>query len=652
MKCKALLVALALAAFCAADLHAQAPEDGSAPAASEETKARKRTGRVRPLPAQTAPATAAAPEPAPAQPAPDQEAAAPAPAPEPAAAPAPAPQPAPEPIAAVPENRVDIVNMAGPSREEVAEADKGRAAGAYERKSISWLDAIWLTDRSSRNIPDGLLRELRAGVGAILSNPRYDQNPLPEGLQALFVRRANQELAGGAFAGSKGSEISVLTGLVNRHLLPEILEIVQAEAASRAQDLASEEQMNSRIVDKAKELGVTAVELDKVRNAAFLVVPMVRDWDHALVPRKNEVPSVRVSLDLGVMIWRIRVADGRAEAVPVKAAWTHAFGVGTNTGVAAAANEKIARDAVRRALLANIEVKIKELPEFRVSGQVTRSGFASIEAAVGEREGLRVGDKMTIVVEREDSKGNTIQQERGWAEVSSVASASEQARGGTSRLRVVAGSATEGDVLSEFPRLPVDVWIGGDWRSLELVAGNGASLAKFGWTVQLGADFHLAHVTGLRGLYFGLETAFGVSSMRDRAKEPCVSDGWGSYPITAPWLVDERLSLTKTFNLRRFGLFVRGAVGLAYVGWDPDDGDDHDLGEFGNYGVLVSGSAGLEFDLSRSVKLRAGATWTLYGWDDDEKTTLGTEVEDEALSIGGAIVWNPGSLPFDPANLL
>ena len=80
MKCKALLVALALAAFCAADLHAQAPEDGSAPAASEETKARKRTGRVRPLPAQTAPATAAAPEPAPAQPAPDQEAAAPAPA--------------------------------------------------------------------------------------------------------------------------------------------------------------------------------------------------------------------------------------------------------------------------------------------------------------------------------------------------------------------------------------------------------------------------------------------------------------------------------------------------------------------------------------------------------------------------------------------
>ena len=646
MKCKALLVALSLVALCAADLHAQAPEGDSAPAASEETKARRRGGRVRALPAQEAAAPAseqAAPPPA-----------APAPAPEPAAAPAPAPAPesAPEPVAAVPENRVDIVNMAGPSREEVAEADKGRAAGAYERKSISWLDAIWLTDRSSRNIPDGLLRELRAGVGAILSNPRYDQNPLPEGLQALFVRRANQELAGGAFAGSQGSEISVLTGLVNRHLLPEILEIVQAEATARAQDLASEEQLNSRIVDKAKELGITAVELDKVRNAAFLVVPMVRDWERALVPRKNEVPSVRVSLDLGVMIWRIRVDNGRAEAVPVKAAWTHAFGLGTNTGVAAAANEKIARDAVRRALLANIEVKIKELPEFRVSGQVTRSGFASIEAAVGEREGLRVGDKMTIVVEREDSKGNTVQEERGWAEVSSVASASEQARGGTSRLRVVAGSATEGDVLSEFPRLPVDVWIGGDWRSLELVDANGASLAKFGWTVQLGADFHLAHVTGLRGLYFGLETAFGVSSMRDRAKEPCVSDGWGSYPITAPWFVDERLSLTKTFNLRRFGLFVRGAVGLAYVGWDPDDGDDHDLGEFGNYGVLVSGSAGLEFDLSRSVKLRAGATWTLYGWDDDEKTTLGTDVEDEALSIGGAIVWNPGSLPFDPANLL
>ena len=173
-----------------------------------------------------------------------------------------------------------------------------------------------------------MLRELRVGVGAILSNARYDRNPLPEALQKRFVDAANRELAGT----EPSDDASRLTDLVNRFLLPAILDAVQSEAVERASDLASEEQRNSRIVDKAKELGVTAVEYDKVRNAAFLVVPMVRKWNHFLLPRRNDAPSVRMALGFGMQIWRIRVADGRAEAVPVKTVWTSAFGSGTHSG--------------------------------------------------------------------------------------------------------------------------------------------------------------------------------------------------------------------------------------------------------------------------------------------------------------------------------
>ena len=554
---------------------------------------------------------------------------------------------------------VDVRTMAGPDSAAVAEADDGRAAGAYERKSIAWLDAIWITDDASRKIPGEMLRELRVGVGAILSNARYDRNPLPEALQKRFVDAANRELA----ASKPSDDPARLTDLVNRFLLPAILDAVQSEAVERASDLASEEQRNSRIVDKAKELGVTAVEYDKVRNAAFLVVPMVRKWNHFLLPRRNDAPSVRMALGFGMQIWRIRVADGRAEAVPVKTVWTSAFGSGTHSGILAALNEETARKAVRNALLRNIDVEVKSLPEFRLSSQVTLADASTVESDVGAGEGIAVGDRMIAYAEYEDEDGNVVQTERGWVEATKVATKEEQERGGASRFRVVSGPVGEGDVLGEFPRINWNVYVGAAAERLTLVDDEDKEVAQVNWTLRLGFDYRLSHATGVPGLYVGGLFDFGVASMRGHGRR-CFTDGQTEYGVTAPFWISPRIAVTKTLSWRRFGLFLRGEVGYGWLFWgvDGDDvrwawGDNADEQESinGNWGPLAGVAAGLDFAISPSVSVRAGAGWNVYGWKKDgpnENYTMGNEVEAGGLTLGAILVWNPAGLPFDPANLV
>ena len=60
--------------------------------------------------------------------------------------------------------RPSIVEMAGPDSAAAAASREATAAGTYERKSISWLDAIWIVDRRSQEARTELLASLSSAL--------------------------------------------------------------------------------------------------------------------------------------------------------------------------------------------------------------------------------------------------------------------------------------------------------------------------------------------------------------------------------------------------------------------------------------------------------------------------------------------------------
>lgn len=500
---------------------------------------------------------------------------------------------------------------------EAEETLASKAAGSYERKSIAFLNAVWNLDRTFFKMPVEVQKQAQRGIRELFNNPRFDQNDLSPAMQERFVVAANRELAR---LQGKGKSMEVLTPLVEQYLLPSIVAAVEAELELRASGLLSEEQRNSFITDKAKELGVTALELEQVRNAAFLVIPVVEGWSFTVGEER-----ISISVYLGAAIWRIQVRDGKARAVPVLATTAMGMGLGERKsplGVVKATN------AALKTALRNFEVDVKEIPEFQVSGQIASRVGSVVESDVGRKEGIRVDDKLRIVVQIEKEDGSFVQENQGWIRAVSIATEEQEAQGVKSQYAVVGGNPAEGDVLVEYPRLPLDVYMMWGYRPAKLSV-LGVQAAEVAQQFVLGADYILGRSFGVSQLYFGFE--LGYSAFNDER-------------LGSIGKVDLSLLLSKRISWGRFGLLLQGGAGYSQFGLNDMATDK----EPSPANIFFTAGGGVDFALHPAWQLRTTVRWVAGSPLDDGVYSH----EFNGLSIGVGFVWSPPGLPFDPANLM
>jgi len=99
-------------------------------------------------------------------------------------------------------------------------------------------------------------------------------------------------------------------------------------------------------------------------------------------------------------------------------------------------------------------------PGFQVDGAGNRQGFLSVGFNLGRREGIKLDDKYQIVEISEDEQGNQTAKKSGWVMVTSIADSNSK-HGYKSSAEVIGGSPYVGAILSEYPRLPLDLLIRG-----------------------------------------------------------------------------------------------------------------------------------------------------------------------------------------------
>jgi len=228
----------------------------------------------------------------------------------------------------------------------------------YSRKSISCVDALLVAGNFKLSPAEQqyFLEAIRAGIQIA----RFDYNTLPENIQQSFKR----QLAIGEYTSEANIE-----SLINNTLVPEIIKILDTNKEIRAQSLVSETQRNSFIALKAKEIGITAEQLEQVMNSSYIYIPFIDAYHEKWSKNKKEV-DVRIE---GGLLWYhvITAENPRVE----KFAKISSAGTGS-----ADSEEDYKIDAERvnakdfafrnaaQTLATNLEVKIRELDMFKLMG--------------------------------------------------------------------------------------------------------------------------------------------------------------------------------------------------------------------------------------------------------------------------------------------
>ncbi len=550
------------------------------------------------------------------------------------------------------------------------------SAALYERKSVSYLNALLLTDSHieiGRDELDFLLKE----VESKLSLERYDYNPLPDTLLREFLRRAHTE---------EPLTLTEISSLLGETIVPQIERLLQENLEQRAAGLVSSEAKTSWVAQKAKSLGITAVELEKILNSSYIYFPVL-----SRIKRKEQGRLFSVELNGTVMWYRLFLTGEKPELRLMTNLERSAMDAATGIGRADAEQSfrgrsmpgrKYAFYAAAEVFARNMEVAARELPDFKLAGTVREVDKNSVAFDIGTKEGVGLDDKFFIkqMVEDgaafgEETVGLVQVTKVGFSGFSERNLARMKFRGEepakreiqATEARIVTGTGyDEGMAVVEYPRLGLDVGIGlhgytitfGATDTLRHLINKANDEISNGVGLKLSAHYNTAKWSGVSQLYLMLEAGLGVVGIDAK-------DYWDNSVAAANYQTIAG-GAVKKFNFRRVSIPIKMLVGMQAVdleGWWSvfENRDGERLIKVRNSAIGLIAGSGVEVLLTPAASLQLGVEYRLFSrsdrWDvivgdDFRLPERGPWVETSGINIGLTFVYSPPRLTFDPANIV
>ncbi len=510
-------------------------------------------------------------------------------------------------------------------------------AGSYTRKSITFIDNLWSLDGSVKNIPDKWGARALKGLHSSVMVKRFDYNVVSDRVMERFT----QSLQGGGTRSLRG-----LTKVLEKSLAPEIVAVLNAQKEMRAEGLTTGQQQNSFMTDKAKELGYTIQEINQVMNSAYIYLPLAGKY--VTVEEENVYLA---KIQLGVAWYKIEVNEGDVSVRFFTKTVQNVVGVANKSSLGlkkprrayiAEAHESMIRTAVQ-----SLEVAMKSIPAFSISGQIMEKDFWSIGVDVGFEEGISLDDKYLLIQQVENESGEIENKEIGWTFVTEVADTSRgstnknENNGYISQARIVSGSPLQGDVIREHPRLPVDLYFG--WRQYagQLKSDlNDSVLVDASGGIFFEAHYNFGRSIGFNQLFLALGLGFGFSDDTKLNEQLSLTD-----QVTTI-LANYDFSIMKKFYVNRLAFKGQGgvSVGGLYMSNDSADYNIHAVSVFGAGGVDIALSP--SFNLSIMARYDLGApTETKFEYNDNTSGALvAPEYDPTGLAIEAGLVWSLPSL--------
>jgi hypothetical protein len=542
----------------------------------------------------------------------------------------------------------------------------GEEAGQYTRSSVTHMNTLWLMDNSVQQLSSSQVSTILEAIKEEIAIPRFDFNPIPEPLKKDFVDEANRSLSG--FNGSDEEAMEAISTVMNTTVVPTVVDVVKTQSRMRAMDLRTEQEKNSFITDKARELGITAEHIEQVMNSAYLYIPFVMDYT-----QHTDGEKYRETMKFGIIWWQITATEDTAFAEIAHRDVRFSMGNG-RVGNSYSVNgerknhQEYAFYTMTQNGARNLGVATREIEDFILSGQVISGNPMRMTFNLGEEEGLTVDDKYLIIRDEILADGTRKSRRDGWGFVKNVGDSLGD-RGYQSRAQVVSGNPRIGSVVREYPRLPIDVSFG--YRYFPYFAEGEGTQEDFsvdgGHGIEARAAYNIGRHAGISQLFFDFGFAMGFGGAEGEIFFPgsIISGGkWEEVDFVENYSFD--FALMKKFYLRRLAVVISGGgtnstirSGTPELTWLNLIYDRLAV-ENSQWGGFASG--GVELALSPALNLGAKGQylfmnetnqWDYVGEKDGDWDYLGSYTDatvdhSKGISIQAYLTWSPPSLPFDP----
>jgi len=466
-----------------------------------------------------------------------------------------------------------------------------KEVGAYERKSVAFLNiALTKGNHLNQELTDYFIKTLQNSVRM----PRFDYNNIPQSVIDEFKRLP---------------ETMSIEERMDKSVVPAILAVVDAEKEMRAMNLLSEQQKNSFITDKAKELGITEAELNAVMNSAYIFAPVYIGHTTSRYEAKEFltgriVQMFKVTLTAGGYWWKI---DNSGDTPKVKLIGRIERTASGSEEVGISNYQTIAFNKAINSVASDVGVATKALPDFKLTGQILDKNLRNVVISVGKPEGVAVDNKYYVIESSEDVDGNVSEKQRGWVMVTKVGEDAKGLDSMQSQAQIISGIPYIGAKLEEIPVQPIDVSVAFVMVPYKVKIASGTldmSPFQYGPRLKIGVNT-AALGANVSQLWINISGEYLFGSVDNAVI--------GDDKIIFASSFGGELSIMKKFYARRFAFAPEIGVGFKNYQFEIETyyyGYDQAFAKFVMGGFV---NAGLEFALHPQFNLGAFAGFNVYG---------------------------------------
>ncbi|MCF7825662.1 MAG: porin family protein [Candidatus Marinimicrobia bacterium] len=508
----------------------------------------------------------------------------------------------------------------------------------YTRKSITFLDAVILASSSSRDMSTRQVDYTASGVKRMVQLERFDYNPIPSNSRLM---------SDFSYQVRKSSDLSMdaLAGILNKTFVAEIVKIMDENAENRASMLVDETARMSFVATKAKDLGITAENLEKVFNSGYIYLPFINGFSESTQAEKVEDVmwyESQVSISGGILWFKIDYDDGHTSIRPLLERATSSTGF---------AKKKNAKDAEWSAFTMaadnyarNLEVATKDIEDFKLKTQVMEVAGAHIGFNMGRKEGVHVDDRFLLGETMMDSDGQLSFKKDGFARVKSVGNNRDNPGAMSYGYGVIVGDWAPGMSLIEYPTLPLDIY--GMLGLIPLSTDETGFDLSSQFALGVEMAYNLSQIVNSSHWYLTGGAALG-NAQRDDGAETLYGG-----------ITYADISVMKRFQWRRLDAYAKG--GIAYMGLFLTDeryveyNDRTYTYDSETYGAVLGGGVNLTLNIDWAVGLRynyylgESDTWTVKDDEDTEYDDMTFNTNHTGGAIMFQLIFSPKALGFDP----
>lgn len=487
----------------------------------------------------------------------------------------------------------------------------------YQRKSIS---SLGLLNLSLVEVPIALVE---SRVNFHVQLPRFDYNALSDSALSAYRERISA-------IGSRDVTPSQISAILNETIIPQVSLAVKAVAEARALGNLKEEDLAMAAANKLKGSGLTAADVLKVLNAAYLYAPVVTHYTESLDEEKNLTVTIS-----GYILWfRVKTnPDGSSEAVFLKGSSTVQSGTATastnktyQTRKRKLEGSDFARVAAVNTWAKNLSVAMRRLPDFQVTAEILSLRDATPEANIGTREGVGLDDGYYAKELFENSKGDLEERTIGFFRVASVGDNRNNPSALSTFYPHITSGVERGVLLKEHPQLGLDVAIRPKFFRLRLskettplrreMLGEYDVEDFFPFPtplrfalkedvteavgVEVGFHYNLAKQTGVRQLFATADFGFGIGNT---SFTPDAPNGISAL------IASGYAGVMKKFWLRRLNFYVGGSGGIDGLFLSVGNTNEGDLEHLSFITVSVRADFGVELMLTPDLLFSVGGNY-------------------------------------------